>query len=192
MFTGRPGTGKTASLVNEVWKALDKGAVIYSNFYIDWKGYEEKKTRWKRFLKTIGLKKEWKSYPQSNLRSWTTLRDIMKIQNGIVVMDEAHMYMNSRKWKDMDLEFMRKLAQHRKDGIHIWGTVQNVKRLDVVIRELIDYWYVCSIFMGFIFQVEFDIDEDQMKKHPLSQKFFYLSKKKMMRYDTLEKVGPTD
>jgi len=77
MYTGRPGTGKTASLVNDVWKALNEGEIIYSNFWIAWDGYEEKRTWVKKILMRMGLKKEWKSYPASNLRSWETLRDII-------------------------------------------------------------------------------------------------------------------
>lgn len=188
MYTGRPGTGKTYTLVNDVIKALNKGEIIYCNFWIDWNGYIEKKTWWKKVLIKLKIKKEYNIYPKENLKNWTKLSDILQIKNGIIVMDEAHFYMNSRKWKEMDMEFMRKLAQHRKDGIHIWGTVQNIKRLDIVIRELIDYWYDCSMFLGFIFCVEYDIDDDQKKTKPLSQKFLRFTKKRAMRYDTLQKI----
>jgi zona occludens toxin (predicted ATPase) len=190
IWTGRPGTGKTLSMVRAVEKLLNKGEIIYSNFRINWSGYDEASSWWRRFLHKIKLKKELKKFPASNLRGWTHLHELKDIKEAYIVIDEAHFYMNSRKWKELPMEFMRKVAQHRKDGLHIYGTVQNIKRIDVVVRELVDFWYECSIFLGFVFNVEYDIDEDQLKKKPLSQKFFRLNKKWASNtYDTLEKIG---
>lgn len=190
MYTGRPGSGKTYSLVIESIKLLNKGNIVYSNFKINWNGYEEKKTWWKKILIALRLKKKWHSYPKTNLRSWDNFKDILEIKNGWIVMDEAHFYFNSRKWKEMPFEFMRKLAQHRKDGIHIIGTVQNIKRVDVLVRELIDFWYDCRKLPFFISVTEYDVDEDQMRRFPIRKKFFLFSKKKASRlYDTMEKIG---
>ena len=190
IWTGRPGTGKTYSLVRECIKLLNRGEIVYSNFKINWDGYKEKKTWWKKLLFKIGIKKEWKEYPASNLRGWTHLHEWEDMKNCYIACDEAHFYFNSRQWKNLSMEFMRKVAQHRKDGIHVIGTVQNIRRIDVIVRELVDFWYECSIFLGFVINVEYDIDEDQQKKRPLSKKFFRMKKKWASKtYDTLEKIG---
>lgn len=188
MYTGRPGTGKTFYAVNDVIKKLNQGYLVYSNIHINWNGYQEKETWLKNFLIKIKLKKSYKNFPSSNLRYWKRLEDLFNLEDGIIFIDEAHVYINSRRWKNMPEEMERKLAQHRKDGLHILGTVQNVNRLDVIFRELIDYWFVCDRFFSFIIATEFDIDEDKQKKYPLRKKFIRLTRQRCERYDTLAKV----
>ena len=188
MYTGRPATGKTYSAVNDVIKKLNTGFIVYSNIKINWNGFVEKKNILKDFLIKIKLKKKYRIYPISNLRYWKKIPDLYNLQQGIIFIDEAHIYMNSRRWKGLSEEMERKLAQHRKDGLHIIGTVQNVNRLDVVFRELIDYWYSCERVLKWIISTEFDIDDDKMKKKPLTKKFITLTKRRCSRYDTLAKV----
>jgi zonular occludens toxin Zot len=168
MYTGRPGTGKTYSLVHKVFKLLKKGKIVYSNFQITWEGT--------------------KKYPKSNLKYWKNLNELLYVENAYIVIDEAHFYFNSRQWKNMPIDWLRKLAQHRKDGVHILGTVQNIRRIDVVVRELIDYWFDCRMFLFWVVQTEFDIDEDTMKKYPLKRNFLLFTKKRAKRYDTLAKI----
>lgn len=186
--TGRPGTGKTYNSVREILKLLDKGFLVWSNIWIDWNGYEEKKTWWKKVLMKIKIKKEWKIYPASNLRYWKKLEDLWSIEQGIIFMDEAHVYINARRWKDMPEEMERKLAQHRKDGLHIICTVQSVNRLDTIFRELIDFWYVYQNNLLWFTRWEFSIDDDKQKRFPLSKRMFWKSKKIYEKYDTLEKI----
>jgi len=165
MYTGRPGTGKTYLLTRDVLKELKKGTKVYSNYKIqgDW----------------------------PTLKYWKRLDDLYKLEDGIIVMDEAHVYMRSRKWESLPEEMERKLAQHRKDGLHIWGTVQAVERIDKIFRELIDYWYVCESTWFFFIRWEFDIDQDKMKKYPLSKRYYLKRKKIYDSYDTLEKISVT-
>jgi len=81
------------------------------------------------------------------------------------------------------------LAQHRKSGLHIEGTVQHVSRLDVVMRELIDFWYVYEAHRLWFTRWEFDIDQDKNKKYPLSKRWIFKRKKIYNSYNTLEKIS---
>jgi len=182
LHTGRPGTGKTYNLTRDVLKALDRGRIVYSNYRIFWEGAEGKIWNWKKFKfdKVI--------YPKSNLRYWNKLSDLFEVEEGIIVMDEAHIYMRSRNWEKLPEEMERKLSQHRKDGLHIWGTVQAVQRIDVIFRELVDYWYVYENKMFWFVRWEFDIDQDKTKKFALSKKWIWKDKKIYEFYDTLEKI----
>jgi len=188
MHSGRPGTGKTYNLTYDVLKALRKGFIIHSNYKINWNGYREKRTWWRKILRLIGLKKRWNDYGKENLRYWVRLEDLYNVEDGIIVMDEAHVYMNARRWKDLPEGMERKLAQHRKDGLHIWGTVQSVNRLDTIIRELIDYWYVYQNGIFWFTRWEFNIDDDKQKKYPLTRRWRLKKKKIYEMYDTLEKI----
>jgi len=188
MHTGRPGTGKTYNLVREAIKLLNGGEKVWSNFFIKWEGYKEKRTIIKKILYFLRIKKQWNEYPKSNLQFWTTLPDLYKIQQGTILMDEAHVYFNSRRWKDLPEEMERKLAQHRKEGLHIIGTVQAIGRLDVVFRELIDFWFVYQNNLWAFTRWEFDLDQDKQKKYPLSKRWYLKNKKIYSLYDTLAKI----
>lgn len=163
MHTGRPGTGKTYCLTKNVLKYLKQGYKVYSNYYI--------------------------KSDSPNLYFWKKPEEILHVSEGIIAMDEAHVYFNSRKWKDLPEEFLRLLAQHRKKGLHIEGTVQHVNRLDVVMRELIDFWYTYQNRPFFFVRYEFDLDQDKQKKYVLSQRWIWKSKKIYESYDTLQTIS---
>lgn len=163
MHTGRPGTGKTYCLTKNVLKYLKQGYKVYSNYYI--------------------------KSDSPNLYFWKKPEEILNVSEGIIAMDEAHVYFNSRKWKDLPEEFLRLLAQHRKKGLHIEGTVQHVNRLDVVMRELIDFWYTYQNRPFFFVRYEFDLDQDKQKKYVLSQRWILKSKKIYESYDTLQTIA---
>jgi len=186
--SGRPGTGKTYNGVREMIKYLNKGFFVYSNIKINWEGKKEKRTAFKKLLMKIKLKRQWNDYPKENLKYWKKLEDLYNLEEGIIFMDEAHVYINSRRWKDMPEEMERKLAQHRKDGLHIVCTVQSVNRLDTIFRELIDYWYVYENHLLWFTRWEFNLDDDKQKRFPMSKKWYWKRKKFYKMYDTLEKI----
>lgn len=177
MHTGRPGTGKTYCLTRNLIKYLKKGDIVLANYklFIDsehlhyWKHIEDLK-------KLIRFDGEIMKQADAENRAV------------IIAMDEAHVYFNSRKWKDLPEDMLRLLAQHRKKGLHIEGTVQHVNRLDVVMRELIDFWYTYTNGYFFFIRWEFDLDQDKQKKFPLSKRWIWKSKKIYGAYDTLETI----
>jgi len=190
LHTGRPGTGKTYNLTKEILKALKKGEVVYCNYFIKWEGYSEREDFVKRWLWKLGIKKKLKKYPKENLKYWRKLEDLYNLEQGIIAMDEAHIYMRSRGWDKLPEEMERKLAQHRKDGLHIWGTVQAIERIDKIFRELVDFWFVYENHGLFFVRYEFDIDSDKTKKRPISKSWILKKKKIFESYDTLQKLNP--
>lgn len=167
MHTGRPGTGKTYCLTKNVIKYLKKGETVWINYKLS-KDIEEKY--------------------KGKIFYWKKMSDLLHLREGIIAIDEAHIYFNSRKWKNLDEEFLRLLAQHRKKGLHIEGTVQHVNRIDVVLRELIDFWYTYENGFFFFIRWEFDLDQDKQKRYPLSKRWIWKSKKIYNAYDTLETI----
>lgn len=133
IFQGRPGEGKTYTLTRKVHEALDLGIDVYSNIDIT-------PVSW------FGLygKRKWRG----NFYRWDCIGALKGIENGIIVMDEVQAYFNSRKWKSIDEDQIKKLQQHRKDGLHIWGTVQHFARIDKAMRELANYYHNCNKVLG--------------------------------------------
>lgn len=190
LYTGRPGSGKTYSMTHHLIKKLNQGWIVYSNYLIRWEG-----------------KKDWRGniiYPASNLRSWTRMTEWEHMTNCIIAVDEGHRFLNSRKWEKLSESTQLKLSQHRKDAVHLFLTSQHINRLDIIARELVDFWFNCemwwrgeSVFKKarnwFIILREYDPDTD-IKQYrelaPLSKKIIIFTKKRASRYDTLQKIVP--
>lgn len=181
ILTGKPGNGKTYVLAYRAKEWLDKGLDVYSNFKLNYTG--------------------------NNLHYWENPKDLTGIEKGIIVMDEAHVYFNSRDWTNLDKNLQRKLQQHRKDGLHIWGTVQNEARLDVIVRELVNSYFVCHKIIGSgesakkpwgVIKVHQYYPEDIGKREkisPFSSEWFFIRSAVCNFYDTLAKIDleePTD
>lgn len=188
LFTGRPRQGKTYQAVRMIFKDyLCKGIPVKSNILLNW-DYMEEKTLWKKFLMKIGLKKTWKEYPKENLTYWKKLDDLYDFKNGAVLMDEAHVYMRARKWESLPEDMERKLAQHGKHRLDLIATTQHQDRIDKIMREIVDYWYVCVKGIFFFMRYEFDIDGDKQKKYILSKRYITKKKKYYLSYDSYAEV----
>jgi len=175
ILTGRPGQGKTYVLARKAYDFLHKGVQVYSNIKLAYEG--------------------------DNLSYWHDPEQLTDLKNGIIIMDEAHVYFNSREWQDMSKDTQRKLQQHRKDGLHIWGTVQHEARIDVVFRELVSGFYLCSKILGSsedskrifgLIRVAQFFPEDMKSKNKVENfvEWFFIRKKYVEFYDTLAKIEP--
>ena len=89
----------------------------------------------------------------------------------------------------MPEDFEYKLQQHRKHRIDIWGSVQNVKRIDTVARELVNTIYQFKRLGKFFLWREYDIEEiDKAKRTVHSFGFYFLDKKLADCYDTFKVI----
>lgn len=133
---GKTGTGKTNYLVWIAFQYYKKGYDVYSNFYINSSIFDKH------------LKKKDK---KGKIIFWFSLKDLLDIRGGCILIDEAQLYFNSRGWKNLPLKLQYKFQQHRKhikkgdDGIirhiDIWACTQSIKRIDTVVRELVAWVY---------------------------------------------------
>jgi len=121
LVTGLPGAGKTYFAVREMVQALKEGRDVYTN---------------------IPCKIEGVKY-------WKKLKNLLYLKKGLIVMDEAQVYLNSRKWDTLPEWVQYKLQQHRKQGLDILAITQSINRIDTVMRELIgDYKKCTKFFLG--------------------------------------------
>ena len=156
VVVGKPGTGKTYFLVKQAYDYIRRGVDVYSNFHID--------------FKRMNLKPN-----AGKIHYWRYLTELIQVKNGIILMDEAQIYINAREFRTLPPEFQYKAQQHRKHGIDFWLAVQNVKRIDTVARELVntvfEFKRIGRLFIG----REFDIDEiDKVKRYCYSHKIYFL------------------
>jgi len=193
-YTGKLGQGKTYTMTQDIVKHLNKGVKVYSNYKIYWNGYKEEKTWWKSALVRLGLRRNYRNYPASNLSYWSETEEILDLENGIIAMDEGSVYLNSRNWALLDPEFQRKILQSRKDGLHIYFTAQRIGQIELTLRNLVNVFYVStfrSIF-GFKFfalgEFEMSNSGDISEEKRIGSRYLKLNTKQRL-YDTNEKVA---
>lgn len=181
IFVGLPAMGKTYVLTRKALDFVRQGRHIYTNY-------------------DLSLKENSLFYPyKEQIHFWETTDELTGINEGVIIMDEAQVYFNSRAWADADVRLQYKLQQHRKDGLDIFGTVQHEKRLDTVMRELVSHYYQCNKFFssrenarkvfGIIRVSVYYPEEIQKVKREKAWGEWYLIRKKYVDlYDTNKKI----
>lgn len=185
ILTGLPGSGKTYILTRKALEFAYEGRKLYSNFRL----VTEKGSLFYPFRKQITY--------------WETADELIKIEKGVILMDEAQVYFNSRRWNDLDIRLQYKLQQHRKDGLDIWGTVQSETRIDPVMRELVTQYYLCHKLFGskeaakFVFGlikvgVYYPEDIKRVTSTHVFSEWYYIRKRFVKLYDTNTKISLED
>lgn len=125
-YTGKTGSGKTYLMIKDAYKYWKHGVDIYSNTVLNFK---EKPNR-KR--------------PYGKIRYFEHINEVIDIQNGLVLFDEAQVLFNARNWESLPDEFQYKLQQHRKHDIDLICTTQNMGTIDITYRRLVHHWIHCK------------------------------------------------
>ena len=171
IYKGLPAAGKTAALAHYGMQVLSEGREVYSNFWLNYKG--------------------------KNLHYWSSIEELLEVENGVILMDEAQIYLNSRLWETLPSQFQYKLQLHRHDGLDIIGTVQHEARLDVVMRELVSVYVQCRFvgFRGYGFIVKSAYHPEDVKSSrgvPYRREILWLTSKIKNSYDTMQKLENFD
>lgn len=172
IITGYPGAGKSYTLTRLAYEYLNKNRMVFVNFPI-------------RIDKSL-LKKHCKG----EIYYWKNLIEFRTTYDGIILMDEAQGYFNSRRWKEMKPEDEIKFQQHRKDGLDIIGAVQNYNRVDKVLRELAQEVYLVKSIFGklFIYQRYDPAEFEKNNRKPADTKFYFFNKKIANSYKTKKRI----
>lgn len=192
-FVGRPGVGKTYALVRMLRQQLKKGRTCYWQRFLPINLEILESLYWHERVFDFFYKFFNKEYVRKwgELKYYDSVNDFYRAENGVFFMDEIQMYFNARLWATMPIQVQWKLQQHRKDGLDIWGTTQNIKRVDPVVRELVNSLFpVKKIGKLFIWN-EYDVvDIDKEKRVSFQRGYFWLDKKICDSYNTYQKVKP--
>jgi hypothetical protein len=171
-YTGRPGAGKTCSMVWAAWRLHKRGRRIRSNIPL-----EDRRPG----SKTFG--QEWTDGPR--LR---TLAEAMQEDNCLILLDEIHVWAPSQEWDKIPPEMKIWLAQHRKNGLDIWYTSQSSARVYNVIRELTATCWSAKRY-GPLTVLE-GIDPESKEK--MGRRYQIISPQVYNLYDTAFMVGTAD
>jgi len=209
-FTGKTGSGKTFSMVKMAHEKWLEGTDIYSNTILFFSAFNQPHriniadnpdlfTLWERFKYSIiklwgrTFKKQIEPFRRGKIVYFQEIQEIIEITDGIVLFDEAQVLFNARNWESLPDVFQYKLQQSRKHKIDLLCTTQNIKRIDIVYRELIHRWFHFEkmwsfgepMIIGNFKQLEKDLDEYIDGQGPelvpvINEKTFLIHKWKMV------------
>jgi len=166
LYTGLPGVGKTFYMTKLALKTIKQKRHIWANWEI---------------------KVPPEFYPYFHF--FSTIDDILKVEDGVIFMDEIWLYFNARSWSQLPTSWIYKLLQHRKDGIDVIGSTQNIKRVDTIVREIVARYFEIRRIWKLLFIWEYSVDDaNKKRRHSLSLKFGWLSKKICNSFSTKIKV----
>ena len=161
IITGLPGSGKTLLSTQRMLNARRAGRKVLANFHS------------RRNVWDFGL--------------WDDFREA---ENAYCVIDEAHMWLNSRAFKTNSIEDLAVFQQSRKQGLDLTCVVQHEGRLDIAIKEVASYLYRCKSILGKWTLVKKYAMDDLTK--PLSRFVFRHNDDLYSHYWTTEVIGGRD
>lgn len=138
IFTGLPGSGKSALLARTVIKVLHRNEKWYNKQIkkAEAAGEDTELIKRREVWTNLKLGPKVEDRYKEYIRYWVDLRQLTKLRDVDVVIDEVATYFDARLWETLSLEMRRWLAQHRKFGIEIYGTSQDFAQVDKAFRRL--------------------------------------------------------
>lgn len=154
-FTGLPGAGKTYNMVKKAYVQHKKGKKVYANFETTFATY------------------------------FKELDEIYNITDSLILIDEAGIYLPAQAWNKIPFEFMRSIRQHRKNGLNLWYTAQDMQDVATALRRVTQFQhnYSKSAFLMFCKTT------NPRTKEKFGFDISVLSKKIYNLYDTNFEVG---
>ena len=129
-YEGRQGSGKTASAVLDCDRECIRQGKKHKRVWTLYTNMESLNVRAikETFRDNIPLKIQWID----------SFDDLMFVVDGVVLLDEGHIWFFNRKWVAFPTELLFFWSQARKRGLHVVYTVQDFDRMDVIVRHLTD------------------------------------------------------
>lgn len=199
VITGKPGEGKTWFASSLIPKFLKEGKMVGCNFELDLEATE--------LTEYAG-----------QVRKISSFEDVLRMVDGVMFLDEAQSWFNSRAWDRLPMDLQTKWQQHRKDRVDMFVIAQDLSRIDIALRQLVGRYMAVKrwwrIFLIHEYEPRINAETQQIEdgevlnwwiqvaRVPLWDPKIKLGKIEMLRlgwkyphkiYATYQKIGkPTD
>lgn len=121
--------------------------------------------------------------------------DWIHLPPGLIVIDEAHLLFSARAALRLPGEWLATLSQTRKRGWDIIFSTQHEKRVDSVLRDISDKFWLCEAWGGSInlpprlFRVRaFEPEDFRKPKKQIETKYHRFDTRVATSYDTLARI----
>jgi len=159
-YVGLPGQGKTLSMINDLEVLLKQGYKIMTNvpFFFPADKYDGKSLNNPNY-------NYWPDLDQYGFRpiflDMNYFGKALRTERNVVfAIDEASVVLSNHFWQSMDFGIIHRLAQQRKQGVHIYYTSQRLKHTLSRLREFTTVVVEVekhSIFgLNYFFNIQYD------------------------------------
>lgn len=147
IVTGPPGAGKSFYAVRKAIDSLERGKYLATNVPLreDWveRAVNRHPLRWAIPGRRRSLQRKWaaRTFHSQELHELLSVRLRGRDEGrGVMVLDEAHRWLNARTWKDEDrLALLRFFSAHRHYGWDLYLITQDINNIDRQVRALFEY-----------------------------------------------------
>jgi len=140
-YIGKMRSGKTLAMTQEVIARLNRGEVVYTNYYINWDP-DAPMTWTRKLLHRLGYTKM--RYPKTNLRRFNNWEEIQNVANCVVALDEGWQYFDS--YNKLPIEKRMRLYQSGKWELTFLYTVQRYMMADINLRWSTDEFWESTLY----------------------------------------------
>lgn len=147
LVTGPPGAGKSYYAIRKVADAIERGKCVATNVELapDWAERIARRNpvRWLIPGRRQAIAREYRRRVcvSQDLEELLSIRLAGRGEGrGVMVLDEAHSWLNSRLWSSEDrLRLVRFFSRHRKLGWDVYLITQSADMIDKQVRVLFEY-----------------------------------------------------
>jgi len=174
IYSGIPGSGKTLEVTKIAVKEMRKGRPVFSNYPIQCK-----------------VRKGFKLYTvTSYILTKDMLTDYVFPYGSLLIIDEAQTWFGSREWKDFSKDSLLLFTAHRHIGYSLICICQHPQRVDVILRELANmFWLVdrnlfFTVFTGYYEFSDYGKRKKDFPNMPIKRKLSFFRSRYYKNYDT--------
>jgi len=147
MVTGPLGAGKSYYGTRKAVEALERGKVVVTNFRLQPEWHERVVDRHPLRWLMPGRRRKLKARWARQVLVVNDLKTLLRVRldgegegRGVVIIDEAHVFMNARSWRDEErMELVEWASASRKLGFDVYLITQDLQSLDRQVRDRLTY-----------------------------------------------------
>lgn len=148
MYSGKTGSGKSATAVRKVFRMWKSGKDVWSNTPLFFTAYNNgfggenivdhpQYFSWHERLlfKITKIKRK-----RGTINYFDTIDEVFHVKEAVIFFDEGQTLFRNYDWESVPRLFLYKLEQNRKHGLDLVTTAQRMKAVNINYRELIQHW----------------------------------------------------
>jgi adenosyl cobinamide kinase/adenosyl cobinamide phosphate guanylyltransferase len=147
VVTGPLGSGKSFYAVRKAVDALERDKVVITNFRMSPDWHERVVDRHPLRWLIPGRRKRLKARWRRNVLTVSDLDTLLRVRvdgddesRAVAIIDEAHMFLNAREWKDKGrMDLVGWASASRKLGFDVYLVTQDLQSLDRQVRDRLTY-----------------------------------------------------
>jgi len=160
-YTGKTGSGKTLSMIRDIYPRWYRGTDIYANTFLLFERFGgkagtnildnpenfswlEHAINWVYFKWCLHRNRNYIPKKRGRIIYFEDITELLEVRNGIILVDEGQALLEARNWEALPAEFSNKLRQHRKHNLDLYVTTQNLGTIDINLRRLVQVWVHCT------------------------------------------------